>query len=81
MDEKKRIDLQKHVSPKVPKRYLIRIGIYAILVAGLLILIYYMRNHDPVQETGKARDYKDTKEIQLDDFDIDDTTIKDAPTQ
>ena len=61
MEEKKRIDLQKHVSPKVSKRYLIRFGIYAFLVAGLLVLIYFMQAKDP--EPKENVDYESVDEI------------------
>ncbi|XOV66673.1 MAG: hypothetical protein ACFHU9_13690 [Fluviicola sp.] len=42
MSDEKRIDLQKHVSPKVPRRYLIRIAIYAGLIGGSIFLIYFL---------------------------------------
>ena len=61
MNEKKRIDLQKHVSPKVSRRYLIRFGIYAFLVAGLLVLIYFMQDKSPEPE--EDVDYESVEEI------------------
>ncbi|GAB5417516.1 MAG: hypothetical protein Crog4KO_30980 [Crocinitomicaceae bacterium] len=69
MSDKKRIDLQKHVSPKVSRRYIIRFGIYALLVAGLLVVIYFMR--DSKSEAKTDTDYESVEEIR--NFTIDTT--------
>ena len=67
MDERKKIDLQKHVSPKVSRRYLIRFAIYAALVAGLLLLIYFLR--EPQKKVMPSKDPDTVEEIR--NFDID----------
>ncbi len=69
MRDNKRIDLQKHVSPKVSRRYIIRFAVYALLVAGLLVVIYFMR--DSKSETESSSDYESVEEIR--NFTIDTT--------
>ena len=69
MSDKKRIDLQKHVSPKVPRRYLIRIGIYTALVIGLIVAVYFMR--DQVPDPKPKVNYDSVEEIQ--EYSIDTT--------
>lgn len=61
MSDDKRIDLQKHVSPRAPKSYLIRIVIYAALIAGCIFLIYFMQ--DRSVKTQKKPDPNKVKEI------------------
>ena len=61
MSDDKRIDLQKHVSPKAPRSYLIRIAVYAGLIVGSIILIYYIR--DRPSKTQKKKDPERVEEI------------------
>jgi lipid-A-disaccharide synthase-like uncharacterized protein len=71
MSDEKRIDLQKHVSPKVPRRYLIRIAIYAGLIGGSIFLIYFLRDQ-PKEEVVK----KDPASVQeIHNYSIDTTSI------
>jgi hypothetical protein len=70
MSDKKRIDLQKHVPQKVPRSYVIRIAIYVGLVAGLMVVIYFMR--DNAQEPkAESLNYDTADEIH--DYTIDTT--------
>ena len=61
MGNDKRIDLQKHVSPKAPRSYLIRIAVYAGLILGSIFLIYYIQNRS--SETSKKADPNKVEEI------------------
>ncbi|PWL32982.1 MAG: hypothetical protein DCO96_01125 [Fluviicola sp. XM-24bin1] len=70
MSDEKPIDLQKHVSPKVSRRYLVRFAIYAALVAGMLLLIYFLREEPKKESPTKNPD--DVEEIR--NFEIDTTS-------
>ncbi|MCR9170857.1 MAG: hypothetical protein NXI10_00070 [bacterium] len=70
MRDEKPIDLQKHVSPKAPRSYLIRIVVYAALIAGCIFMIYFFRDQ-PKQET-PPKDQNSVEEIR--NFDIDTTS-------
>lgn len=69
MSDEKRIDLQKHVSPKAPRSYLIRIAIYAGLIAGSIFLIYFIWDQPKKEQTQKDPD--SVEEIR--NFEIDTT--------
>lgn len=73
MSDEKRIDLQKHVSQKVSRRYLIRFGIYAALVAGMLLAIYFLRDQPQKKDSETLKDPNSVEEIR--DFDVD-TTVR-----
>ncbi len=70
MSDEKRIDLQKHVSPKAPRGYLIRIAIYIALIAGSIFLIYYFR--DQPKKAAPKKDPDSIEEIR--NFEIDTTS-------
>lgn len=44
MDERKKIDLQQHVSPKASRKYMVKIIIYCVLLGSLITLIYYVQD-------------------------------------
>jgi len=70
MSDEKHIDLQKHVSPKAPRSYLIRIAIYAGLIGGCIFLIYYFRD-----QPKKAAPQKDPDKVEeIRNFEIDTTS-------
>lgn len=70
MSDKKRIDLQKHVPQKVSRSYMVRIAIYVGLVAGLMVVIYFMRDN-ALEPKAESQDYNTVEEIR--DYTIDTT--------
>lgn len=73
MDENKKIDLKKYVSPKVSRSYLIRIFIYVALIAGLLLVIYFMRNNGI--NSGQKESEKDMEDVEvIQDYSLDTTS-------
>ena len=66
MDDRKKIDLQRHVSKKVPKSYIWRIVVYCLLIGGIVGFIYYLKNQETPKEKTKLEDIKE-----IDDFDVD----------
>ncbi len=69
MEERKKINLRRHVSPKVPSKYLWRILFYCLLLGGLVVFIVYLRD-DAIakQEKAKKQPTEAVKEIK--DFTI-----------
>ncbi len=58
MDERRKIDLKQHTSPKVSKGYLLRILIYVVVMGCILAAMYYL-----YQQPGAVRDGDSIEEI------------------
>jgi hypothetical protein len=56
MDEHKKINLKKYISPKVPRRYLLRIAIYILILTTILIFLFWNRNNSSQKPTLKSSD-------------------------
>lgn len=67
MDEGKKINLKKHVSPKVPRSYLWRIVAYCLIIGGLITFILYLKNQDTpkIKEKRNPGDVKEIKEFTI----------------
>jgi len=70
MDEKKNIDLKKYASPKASRKYLIRFAVYAAIISGLILFVYFMRSNTSKKESfNQKKNYEKVEEIK--DFTID----------
>lgn len=50
MDERQKIDLQKHMLPRFNTWYKIRLVIYVVLVLGIFGYLIYAINHKPQEQ-------------------------------
>lgn len=70
MDDHKKIDLQRHVSKKVPKSYLWRIVVYCLLIGGIIGFIFYLKNEESAKDNKKLEDINE-----IDDFEVEESPI------
>ena len=61
VDERRKIDLKKHALTAVSRKYLLRIGMYVILLTVLSCFIYYLYNRKP--EPREVKSPNDVEEI------------------
>lgn len=61
MEDGPKINLRKHVSPKVPRSYLWKILIYCILIGGLVVLVQVLQK--PKEKKATKTDVHKVKEI------------------
>ncbi len=60
-NEQRKINLKQHALSPVSKKYLLRIGMYVVLLTGLCLFIYYIYNRKP--EPRPVKNPKNIKEI------------------
>lgn len=71
MEERKKIDLQRHVSPKVPNKYLWKILFYCLLLGGLVAFIFYLQDEEKAQQAPSKKTTTDQVD-EITDFTIED---------
>lgn len=71
MEERKKIDLQRHVSPKVPNKYLWKVLFYCLLLGGLIAFIFYLQDEEKTQQNQAKKPTIDQGQ-EITDFTIED---------